>query len=127
MRTRLLMLLILLVCTRGVLAGESGRVPVPVLPAADATACVEPVEIMRKEHMHMLLHQRDRTVHEAYRDKRHSLVGCIKCHVQRDAAGQTIPVNAPGQFCAECHAYTGVSMDCFECHATTPDSGRRQQ
>lgn len=128
MRVVVLLMLTLNLCA--VHAGNDqtsseARVPLPVLPPAAGSACVEPVEIMRKEHMHMLMHQRDRTVHQAYRDPRHSLKGCVDCHVQRDAAGRTIAVDAPGQFCAQCHAYTAVTMDCFECHASTPDSGRR--
>lgn len=101
-------------------------VPLPEPPRGEGQRCVEPVDVMRREHMNFLLHQRDRTVHQAYREPRHSLRGCIECHVQRDAVGNTVPVDAPGQFCAECHTYAAVSMDCFECHATTPDSGRKR-
>ena len=126
-----LVLIVMLMAGIWPASSPASRVPVPVLPlptltGADANACVEPLEVIRKEHMHLLMHQRDRTVHEAFREKRHSLNNCVTCHVQRDAAGKTIPVNAPGQFCQECHSYTAVKMDCFECHATTPDSGRRQ-
>ena len=73
--------------------------------------------------MRLLLHQRDATVHQGIRGTRHSLVGCIDCHVQRDAGGAPIPINAPGQFCASCHGFTGVTVDCFECHATVPAAG----
>ena len=69
------------------------------------------------------MHQRDETVHRGIRTRKHSLKECIECHVQRDDAGSTIPVDAPGQFCQSCHEYAAVSMDCFQCHATTPDSG----
>ena len=105
-------------------ASHAGAPRAPI-PAAAGDTCVEPVGVMRREHMHMLMHQRDRTVHEAYRDKQHSLRGCVECHTNRTAEGQTIAVNADGQFCQACHAYAAVKMDCFECHATTPDSGRR--
>ena len=105
----------------GATAGES-RVALPALPSAKGEACVEPTPIMRRDHMDFLLHQRDATVHDGIRGTKHSLIGCIDCHVQRDGNGTAIPVNAPGQFCDGCHRYAGVSMDCFECHATTPGS-----
>jgi predicted CXXCH cytochrome family protein len=126
MFVRLFMLVMIVSCAFGAAGADERRVPLPQVPKAQGEACVEPLEIMRKEHMHMLVHQRQRTVHDGYRDKRHSLVGCIKCHVQHDRQGRTIAVNAPGQFCAQCHAYAAVTMDCFECHASTPDSGRRR-
>ena len=88
-----------------------------------ATACVEATDVMRREHMHLLTHQRDRTMYLGNRERQHSLAHCVECHVNKDNAGRTIPVNAPGQFCAACHAFTAVTIDCFECHATRPDSG----
>lgn len=102
------------------------RVAVPALPEArsrvsDTQGCVEPVAVMRRDHMTFLTHQRDRTVHEGIRTKRHSLVGCIDCHVSTEPNGQPIPIDAAGQFCESCHIYAGVKMDCFECHAATPD------
>ncbi|NKB76110.1 MAG: hypothetical protein GKR96_03455 [Gammaproteobacteria bacterium] len=83
--------------------------------------CVEPTDIMRRDHMNFLLHQRDKTVREGIRTKQHSLKGCVDCHVKNNDQGEFIPVNAPEQFCAACHTYTSVKIDCFECHATTPD------
>lgn len=103
-------------------AGE-GRVPLPVVPKGQGDQCVEPTPVMRRDHMEFLLHQRDETMHRGIRTKRHSLNECIECHVGRDAHGRTVAVNAPDQFCESCHRYAGVSIDCFQCHATTPDSG----
>jgi len=95
--------------------------PGPVIPRAVlGERCVEPVAVMRREHMHLLLHQRDETVHRGIRGARHSLVGCIACHAQKDDQGAAIPVNAEGQFCASCHRFAGVRVDCFECHAAVP-------
>lgn len=101
-------------------AGES-RVPFPVITQGKGEQCVEPTPVMRRDHMNFLLHQRDRTVLQGIRTKQHSLSGCIDCHVNDDTAGNAIPVNAPGQFCDSCHAFTGVKIDCFSCHATRPD------
>ncbi len=95
-------------------------IPLPAPPKAKGDRCVEPTDLMRRNHMEFLLHQRDETVHRGIRTKKHSLVECLTCHTQTDAAGHYIPINAPGQFCQDCHAYSGVKMDCFECHATKP-------
>jgi predicted CXXCH cytochrome family protein len=47
-------------------------------------------------------------------------VECVNCHAKADGKGGHVPVNAEGQFCAGCHSYTGVKIDCFDCHVTTP-------
>ncbi len=94
----------------------------PELPRGKGDACVAPTEEMRRDHMDFLLHQRDLTVHEGIRTPRFSLVECVDCHVQRNPEGGFIPVDAPDQFCEICHTYTSVELDCFGCHATTPDS-----
>ena len=95
-------------------------------PRGKGEACVEPTELMRKEHMTFLLHQRDQTVYQGIRTQKHSLTGCIDCHVQSDSQGRFIPVDAPGQFCQACHTFASVELDCFECHRTTPDSDAMQ-
>ena len=99
----------------------------PSVPAAlKGEECVEPVDVMRRQHMDFLLHQRDNTVHQGIREdipnKGHSLIGCIDCHAQQDQDGQYLPVNAPGQFCQSCHSYAAVQIDCFQCHASKPAS-----
>ena len=86
---------------------------------------MEPTDVMRKNHMEFLTHQRDLTVHNGVRTSKHSLVECVQCHVQKDTQGQFIPVNAPGQFCHSCHQFTATRFDCFECHATVPEVADR--
>lgn len=120
---RLTSLLLVLFTTLAV-AGES-RVPTPELTRGKGEQCVEPNDVMRRDHMRFLEHQRDDTVHQGIRATKHSLVGCIDCHAQRETSGEAIPVNAPGQFCESCHTYAAVKMDCFECHATVPDAKTR--
>ncbi len=102
-----------------VLADES-RVPLPQLVLGKGERCVEPTAVIRRSHMEFLLHQRERTVHFGIRTRRHSLVGCIECHSVPDKQGSYMPVNAPDQFCESCHRYAAVELDCFECHAATP-------
>ena len=83
-------------------------------------ACVEPTELMRKEHYMFLLHQRDETVIDGVRTKKHSFANCIDCHVSYDEKGKAIPINAEGQFCQECHVKTATNITCFSCHAAEP-------
>ena len=91
-------------------------IPQPGKPG-NASACVEPVDIMRREHMNFLLHQRDATVLNGERDGKHSLVGCMDCHNPADSAEAAIRYPDPQHFCAGCHLYASVQIDCFECHA----------
>ncbi|MDH3637873.1 MAG: hypothetical protein OES09_05350 [Gammaproteobacteria bacterium] len=109
--------MVAMLCTSIAVRAE---VPVPSFPAGEGSECVEPTDVMRRNHMTFLLHQRDRTVHDGIRTTQHSLVECLNCHTAKDDQGLFIPVNAPGQFCQSCHAYSGVKMDCFECHASKP-------
>jgi len=98
-------------------ADSPGRVPRPVIEAAEGTACVADPAFMRKNHMDLLKHQRDDTMHRGIRTPKFSLNGCITCH----ASKKTNSVNASaGNFCQSCHTYAGVSLDCFECHSATP-------
>ena len=102
-------------------------VPRPVLvKASRGEACVEPLPVIRRDHMKFLEHQRDDTVHRGIRGARHSLVGCIDCHAAKDEAGQWVRIDAPGQFCASCHAYVSVKIDCFGCHAALPTVAFRE-
>ncbi len=90
-------------------------IPDPARPAS-ADQCVEPVEIMRRDHMKFLNHQRDETVINGERGSKYSLVGCMDCHNPADSA-EVVRYENPKHFCAECHRYASVKIDCFECHA----------
>lgn len=99
----------------------ANEAPAPVIPEGMGEKCIAPEDEMRRNHMDMLMHQRDDTMHRGIRPQNAgSLKGCIACHVQKDKEGRYIPVNAPGQFCNACHRYAAVSPDCFQCHATKP-------
>jgi hypothetical protein len=98
------------------MAGDS----LPKWPQPAGEKCVEPTDVMRREHMDFILHQRDETMHKGIRGAKHSLKDCIDCHVGYDEKGQALPINASGQFCESCHTYAAVSIDCFSCHRTTP-------
>ncbi len=121
----------LLVAAGTVAADNTTRVPLPEITKGKGEQCVEPVDVMRREHMNFIQHQRDQTVRKGIRaDKeqsaltegpKYSLTGCVNCHTKRDDAGKYIPIDAEGQFCESCHKYTAVTIDCFQCHRTTPD------
>ena len=108
-------------------ASAADRVPLPELVKANrGEACVEPLPVIRRDHMKFLMHQRDDTVHEGIRGARHSLVGCIDCHATKDDVGQWVRIDAPGQFCESCHTYASVQIDCFGCHAALPTMAFRE-
>jgi hypothetical protein len=75
-------------------------------------ACVAPAAEMRRNHMAMLQHQRDRTLRLGERGAKVSLNACIDCHAGKVSGS----VLGKGEFCESCHAYAGVKLDCFECH-----------
>ncbi len=88
------------------------RVAAPVVKIEKGDACVAPTDEMRRDHMTMLLHQRDRTVRQGLRETRFSLKQCVDCH----ASQKTGSVIGNEGFCASCHSYASVKIDCFECH-----------
>ena len=97
------------------LGAEDGRVPLPNLAkAAKGDACVEPAEIMRREHMDFLEVERDRTMYLGIRDGKYSLTGCIECHATPDP--EDPEVRTVEFFCDECHNYAAVRTDCWSCH-----------
>lgn len=71
--------------------------------------------------MEVIRHQRDSTVYGGIRSTKHSLAGCVTCHVGYDADHKPVAINDAGQFCAACHSYAAVTLNCFDCHATIPE------
>jgi len=97
---------------------RASRVAVPAIKIERGDACVAPTEEMRRDHMKMLLHQRDRTMRQGLRESRFSLKNCVECHASRETGS----VLGKEGFCSSCHAYASVSMDCFECHTPVRQS-----
>lgn len=102
-------------------AEEVGGFVLPSSKASKLENCVEPTEYMRRNHFELIEHQRDETVYGGIRGTKHSMSGCVSCHVGYDDAGTPVEINADGQFCNQCHDYAAVEMNCFDCHATVPD------
>ncbi len=99
-------------------ASQIGNVMLPeIMFPANATSCVAPVDIMRRYHMNFLMDQRDATVIDGIRTEKFSLTGCIDCHNARPATEEAVLSEDPKNFCADCHGFTAVKIDCFECHS----------
>jgi hypothetical protein len=92
-------------------------VDLPKLEKGKGEKCVEDTQFMRKNHMDLLKHQRDETMRKGIRTTKHSLKKCVECH----ASEKTGSVAATKEdFCAACHSYASVKLDCWDCHATKP-------
>jgi len=98
-------------------AGATAGDGQPALVKGKGDKCVEDTQFMRRNHMDLLKHQRNKTMHEGIRTTKHSLKGCVECH----ASEKTGSVAASkDDFCAACHTYAAVKLDCWDCHATKP-------
>ncbi len=117
LRRALLLAALLAALLASMLAGAAPLTPV-VEPATPGTKCVAEPDFMRRNHMTLLKHQRDDTVHAGVRSAPHSLKGCVSCHASKTSGSVAA---APGDFCSSCHAYAAVKIDCFECHASKPE------
>ncbi|MGB5276874.1 MAG: sulfur reduction protein DsrJ [Gammaproteobacteria bacterium] len=100
----------------------SAETPMPIIhePEGVGVECVEPEEVMRRDHMNFILHQRDETMHKGIRSSKYSFAECIDCHVQPDENGNIASYKSEEHFCNSCHEYAAVSIDCFDCHADRP-------
>lgn len=115
--------LLMLVGVAGIVGARAGDgVPRPVVPKAIGGACVAPPEEMRRNHMAMLKHGRDLSVRLGERVEGGRLTACISCHAVPDGKGAALTVASPEHFCRACHDYAAVKIDCFECHASRPET-----
>ena len=119
-----LLLVVALTLGAPALAAESTRVPKPVIEAGQGKKCVENTEFMRRNHMELLKHQRDETMHKGIRTRNHSLNGCIECHASRK---NNSVVGSDQNFCQSCHSYVAAKLDCFECHSSKPKPQAQKQ
>jgi cytochrome c553 len=99
----------------------TGRVPYPDIARGQGENCVEDTDFMRRNHMNLLMHQRDDTVFNGVRSKRHSLKECVSCHAVQGPDSIPVTVASPEHFCRSCHDYAAVNIDCFQCHASRPE------
>ena len=106
------------------LADESvtGGIPLPVIPMGQGESCVEDTDFMRRNHMDLLKHQRDETMLKGLRDEQHSLKECISCHAVKGPDAVPVTFSSSQHFCRSCHDFAAVSIDCFQCHASRPET-----
>jgi hypothetical protein len=90
--------------------------------AASLKACVASTNEIRRNHMDYLKHDRDEVVIAGDRTVKFSIAECVDCHTGKDDTGGYLQVNGEDQFCDVCHDKVAVSLDCFQCHRTTPDT-----
>ena len=107
-------------------AGESG-VPRPTISKGKGDKCIRETDFMRANHMELLLHKRDETMRKGIRTKDSSLQQCIECHAVPGNDGLPVSADDSRHFCVACHTYAAVKIDCFECHASRPEPGKRAQ
>lgn len=93
----------------------------PLVPKAIGAPHPEGNEFWRKNHMFLLQHDRDLTLREGDRTVPASLNGCLVCHAVTGPDAEPVPAGDPGGFCAVCHQYAAVRIDCFTCHRATPE------
>ncbi len=92
-------------------------VDLPKLEKGKGDKCVEDTQYMRKNHMDLLKHQRDDTMRRGIRTTKHSLKQCVECHASSNTGSVA---SSKEDFCAACHSYASVKLDCWDCHATKP-------
>ncbi|MFA5370709.1 MAG: hypothetical protein WC053_02115 [Sideroxydans sp.] len=118
---KILLLSILLLASTGAWAADSSA---PKLDIGKGGQCVEDTQWMRKNHMHLLKHQRDEALRKGIRDEKISLKNCIECHA---STKDDSVIARDDSFCVGCHRYEAVKPDCFECHSGTRKSAWLQQ
>lgn len=97
--------------------GRTAKPEIVIDRSKSGDKCVEETSYMRKNHMKLLMHQRDETVHKGIRTKEHSLQNCIACHA---STKDNNVLGSNEHFCQGCHTYAAVKLDCWECHASKP-------
>lgn len=118
---RLVLILGLMLTWTGTAGAEERSSLWPDIPAATGEAHAEGNAYWRRNHMDLMRHDRDLTVHDGEREIGASLKGCFDCHAAKDEAGKVLTYADEGHFCRSCHDYAAVKVDCFMCHRSTPE------
>ncbi len=112
---------VVLALAAGATPAAAGDDIAPDVPEArKGEHCVKPVPYMRRNHMDMLKHKRDKTMHKGQRKKKYSLKRCMDCHAVKGDDGDFVTAKSDKHFCNVCHDTAAVNPDCFSCHASTP-------
>jgi len=117
-------LLVMFVITAGLILSptplNAGEIPQLKISKGKGEQCVADKEFMRLNHMDLLRHDRDLTMHQGNRSIKYSLKECIACHAVDGPDGKPVSVKEPEHFCKSCHQFAAVTIDCFQCHASKP-------
>ncbi len=92
----------------------------PEVPKAVGNPHPEGNDFMRVNHMKLMRHDRNLTMHDGDRDIKYSIKECVSCHAVLGPKGLPISVKEEGHFCKNCHEYAAVQIDCFQCHNSKP-------
>ena len=96
---------------------KTSNTPQPTIVIEKGDKCVEDTAFMRKNHMKLLKHHRDETMHQGIRTKKYSLQNCIDCHASKK---NNSVLGTNENFCQTCHSYAAVTLDCWDCHSSKP-------
>ena len=109
---KLLVSLLLCLCFTVAWAAEANA---PKLDIGKGGQCVRDPQWMRKNHMRLLMHERDEAVRKGIRTAKDGLKNCVDCHasVKDDSV-----LAREDSFCVGCHRFEAVKIDCFECHSS---------
>ncbi len=77
----------------------SSRVPLPDIARGKGEQCVEDTDFMRRNHMTLLMHQRDDTMLHGIRENKHSLKECVNCHAVPGPDSMALTVESPKHVC----------------------------
>lgn len=101
--------------------------PEITIPESSGEKCILPEAEMRRRHPDLLKHDRIQTLREGVRAKADgktldgSLKQCVNCHAVKDESNKYVRIDNDQHFCASCHKYAAVSIDCFQCHRDIPE------
>lgn len=98
----------------------------PDVPKATGKPHPQGNAFMRINHMKLMRHDRDDTMHNGNREIEYSLKECVTCHAVLGPDALPISVKEEGHFCRACHDYAAVKIDCFQCHNSKPDLDETQ-
>lgn len=123
---RLAIILVLAGLFGGAATAQERSPLLPVVPKATGEAHPEGNAYMRINHMKLLRHDRDDTMHNGNRDIKYSLKECVTCHAVKGPDALPISIKEEGHFCRACHEYAAVKIDCFQCHNSKPELDETQ-
>jgi len=78
-------------------------------------------EYWRINHPDLLRHDRDKVVRDGERKIDASIKQCVTCHAVFGDDEKPVKADSEQFFCATCHEFAAVKIDCFSCHTSDPD------